>query len=197
MADEDSIIAQDPSRLTTAALLREVANLKEMFSIQIAALNASQNKFEENLVRVPTEVQKAVAALKELLEQRFGAIDKQLIERDSRRQAEKQAAEAALAAALQSQKELSASQDASKAEAIRKTQETTDKQIESIRLTLDTIVGSLNDKIAGISSRLDRGEGVIGGGRERQTEWRSNSTLLVAIIVAALVAGGLLVNVLK
>lgn len=189
-----------PTRLTMAMLFREVASLESKLGIRIDALHDAQAKFEENLVRVPTEVQKAVGSLKELHGQRFDAIDARLVERDSRRAAEKQAAEAALAAALQATKELSTSQDIANAEALRKAQESVNEQIGSIRSILDTRFGAIGDQIAAINSRLDRGEGMLGGGRERQTDQRLNTGLLVgaaSLVVAIILASVAVITLVK
>jgi hypothetical protein len=63
----------DPSTLTTAQLLRELTSLKELFTTRIDAVEKAQEKFEENMLRVPTEVDRGVKTLRELLESKLGA----------------------------------------------------------------------------------------------------------------------------
>ena len=56
----------DPTLLTTMALTREVAALKELLEARIEALGKAQALFETNLTRLPTEVDKQIGQLKEL-----------------------------------------------------------------------------------------------------------------------------------
>jgi hypothetical protein len=183
MAEEDDLrkLAADPTPLTTAMLLREIANLSEKVGIRIDGLEKAQNVFEANLTRVPTEVQKEVGNLKALHEQRFSDFENQLKERSDRRASEKKAADDALAAALAGQKELAASQDSANAAAISKSQDATDKQIDSIKALVGAGFKTVDEKIGLINSRLDRGEGSTGGVRDRNTERRQDTHLLVAI----------------
>lgn len=199
MPDEDDLrrLAADPTPLTTAMLLREIANLSEKISIRIDGLEKAQATFEDNLTRVPTEVQKEVGNLKALHEQRFSDIGNQLRERSERRASEKKASDDALAAALASQKELTASQDCANAAAINKSQDATDKQIDAIKAMVGANLKSLDDKIAIINGRLDRGEGSIGGAAGSRTERRLDSSLLVAIIAVSLAAGSTVIAFVK
>lgn len=183
MPEDDlrSLAAADPTPLTTAMLLREIANLSEKVAIRIDGLEKAQATFETNLTRVPTEVQKEVGHLKALHEQRFDDFEAQLSERSDRRMSEKKAAEDALAAALQAQKELAAAQDSANAAAITKSQDATDKQVDAIKAMVGANFKSLDDKIAIINGRLDRGEAGPVAVRERNTERRLDSGLLIAI----------------
>jgi hypothetical protein len=82
-------LASDPSILTTQALHREIAVLKEQFNTQISgmtrafeerldAIDKATGVFSENLTRVPTETDRAVARLKELHDTRFDAADQKI-----------------------------------------------------------------------------------------------------------------------
>lgn len=61
----------DPSNLTTVQLLREIQNLKELIFARLDNIDGIIDTAHEDLVRVPTDVQKAVGNLKELHEIRF------------------------------------------------------------------------------------------------------------------------------
>jgi hypothetical protein len=178
-------IAADPTPLTTKMLLREVANLNEKLTIRLDAMDKAMVLFQENLTRVPTEVQKEVGHLKQLAEQKFAEIHAILNERSDRRAVEKLAADAALSAALQAQKELATAQDTANTAAIEKSQSATDKQIDSIKAMVTSGFKALDDKISVINGRLDRGEGLLGGGHSRQTELRLNAMMIIAIIAAS------------
>jgi hypothetical protein len=172
MADDDDLrrLAADPTPLTTAMLLREIANLSEKIGIRIDAVEKAQEVFRDNLTRVPTEVQKEVGHLRELHDQMFGDIMAQLIERSDRRVSEKQAAEKALDAALVGQKE-----------STTKSQAATEKQIDSLKEALDKSIGTVKDQIAVINGRLDRGEAGPVAVRERNADRRLDSGLLVSL----------------
>lgn len=55
----------------TEALLREIASLKELFFTRVDALNKAVEVAHDDLVRVPTEVQKAVGTLRDLHESKI------------------------------------------------------------------------------------------------------------------------------
>ena len=67
----------DPSSLTTAQLLREVGSLKELVMAQIESIKTSIIVAHDDMVRVPTEVQKQVGNLKELIEDRLDRANKE------------------------------------------------------------------------------------------------------------------------
>jgi len=60
------IINPDPTPLTTQALWREIAALKELFETRLQAVETGIEVAHGDLVRFPTEVQKQIANLKEL-----------------------------------------------------------------------------------------------------------------------------------
>lgn len=63
----------DPSSLTTQQLWREVAALKELLQSQLDSMEKAITVAHEDLVRVPTDVQKQVGNLKELQDAKFAA----------------------------------------------------------------------------------------------------------------------------
>jgi hypothetical protein len=67
----------DPTVLTTAALTREIAALKELVVVRLDGMDKAQSLFEVNLTRVPTDTDKQIQHLKELHDSRFEQIAKQ------------------------------------------------------------------------------------------------------------------------
>jgi len=61
----------DPSALTTSQLWREIAALKELFETRLSAVERGIEVAHQDVVRVPTEVQKQVGALRDLIEVKF------------------------------------------------------------------------------------------------------------------------------
>jgi len=100
MADDTIHLSHpaDPSLLTTQLMLREVAALKAIFderfdsiTVRLVAMDKAQNLFETNLTRVPTEVDKQISHVREVVdkmfstvEERFSSIAIQFQERDIR-----------------------------------------------------------------------------------------------------------------
>src|ERR1700688_1108277 len=85
----------DPTVLTTLALEREVANLKEMMLRELAALketittrfggmDEATTLLREHQEKVPSETDKAILHLRELVDEKFRGVEKQFVERDTR-----------------------------------------------------------------------------------------------------------------
>jgi hypothetical protein len=71
----------DPTPLTTAQLLREIASLKELVLSKIEAIDKAITVAHDDLVRVPTDVQKQVGTLKDLHGALIEGIQKELVDR--------------------------------------------------------------------------------------------------------------------
>jgi len=160
----------DPTALTTQLVWREVGSLKELLEARVAAVEKGIIVAHEDLVRVPTEVQKQVGNLKELLEQRindeaelrdekFAGVQKQF-------DGSKTAVDAALAAVKESG---------------NKTETAFTKQIDQIVELLQANTRGLEVQIGDVKSRLDRGEGRTVGTQETKTEQRDNGRYIIAV----------------
>lgn len=171
MPDDDDLrrLAADPTAATASLLLREIANLKDNIAVRLDAMDKAMTLFQENLTRVPTDVQKEVGHLREFHDQMFADIHAQLKERSDRRVSEKQAAEKALDAALVGQKE-----------STTKTQAATEKQIDSLKEALEKSNVTLKDQIVALASRLDRGEAGHVGASEYRKDNRDHTGLIIA-----------------
>jgi hypothetical protein len=120
---------QDPSPLTTAQLLRELANFKAWVDVQIdstaektnalakrledrlKAMDTAMIVFTDNLTRVPTAVDRAVGALQNLHDERFNTVNLQFNERDARMNQTNLDNKVAITAALAAAKEAAAAID--------------------------------------------------------------------------------------
>jgi hypothetical protein len=199
----------DPSALATAALLREVAILKEQFKDQlqgevkvldarISAIDRATVVFEANLNRVPTEVQKEISHLESLIDERFSSAQQQvqsldrqialqLTERDVRSDKQTEAAQTAVTAALQAAKEAVAEQARSAALATLKSETAQMKAIEQLGELIQTATAGKDSQIADIKDRLTRIESLALGQQTVRTDQHMSSSFVVAII-AVLVA---------
>ena len=149
----------DPTTLTTAALLREVAALKEV--MQLA------DKRIEDLLR--TEIALVLSKLDKsdsVSSERFDRIDVQFIERDKRTEQLSLASSTAIAAALQAAKEAVGEQNRSSALAIAKSENSTTEALRQLQTLFQTASKGTDDKINDLKGRLDRGEGIHTGSRD-------------------------------
>jgi hypothetical protein len=170
MADETSLYGEpsglqpakaDPTQLTLDVLHRESLFLKELVFTRLDAMDKAVALFSTNLTRVPTDVDKQVGNLKELLFERFNrvttqfeGIQLQFIERDVRTEKSAEDSKIAVDAALQAAKEAVGKQQESNSLAISKSEGATTKQLDQINVNLQTINAALNDKIDDVKNRL-------------------------------------------
>lgn len=187
--DTGNSFRTDPTSLTTAQLLREIGSLKELLSARIAAVEEGIVVAHDDLVRVPTEVQKQIASLKELLEnklcdadklkeEKFKNIDKKLDMVEQARIEQKKDTATAVDAALKAAKEAVTEQNASNVLAINKSEAAMTKQMDQQAALLSQIKGGLEDKINDIKVQLSKSEGK-GAGIAQFIGW-----ILAAIAVA-------------
>jgi hypothetical protein len=74
----------DPSRLTTEQLHRELHLLERALMTRIQAANAAYIELKENLVRVPTILDREIERLTQLTDEKFRNVDTRFGERDLR-----------------------------------------------------------------------------------------------------------------
>lgn len=185
----------DPSTLATQQVWREIASLKELILIHINRIDAAVQLAHEDLVRVPTDVQKAVGALKELHEQKFATFRKDLenlekfflselagehnlkeekfnkVEQrfqllETQRAEQKQDTKLAVDAAFAASKEAVREQNNANTVAISKSEATTQKQIDQIEQLSTSGRNALAEQIADIKDRLTRMEGNSSGKKD-------------------------------
>jgi hypothetical protein len=180
---------QDPSALTTAQTVREIAALKELITTRLEAMDKAIVLFSDNLTRVPTDVDKQVGNLKELHDERFSrvatqidAIQRQFTERDGRVKEAIYAAKIALDDALLAAKEIGNVQNQASALAILKSETATAKQLDQIGFNLQTIQAALHDKIDDVKTRLTSFEG---RGQGIGSSWGVLATI-AGIVIAGL-----------
>lgn len=144
----------DPSVLTTQASWREAAHAKELQDVKIGYIEKAIAVAHEDLVRFPTDIDKAVGTLrelheqklihiKELYEEKISSIRELNIERfkgvESMRVEQKENAKENLALALSAAKEANAEQNKSNTLANQKMEEGFTKQIDSLKETVNDL----------------------------------------------------------
>jgi hypothetical protein len=185
----------DPTTLTTEALRREVAGLKELLETRLDAMDRAVEVFDANLNKVPTETDLKVGQLREvvyetfktigteidglrlLTKEQFRGIELQFTERDTRTRDTAAQGALALTAALAAQKEAVAEQNKSFEKSIDKSERSTTEQITQQSILLQTTGSSLNEKIVALDNRMTRFEGLGLGAQTAENTARLNSGL--------------------
>lgn len=212
--DSDHTFPPDPSSLTTAQLLREINSLEKLVTQRMDGIERAVSVAHENLVRVPTDVQKEIehldevtngklATLREMFEvqaEKFSSVDRQFTERDVRTEQTSRDSKVAVDAALQAAKEAVGEQNKSSALAIAKSDAATTKQIDQLGTLIQSTIAGINAQIGDLKERLTRFEGEGRGKDTSHDQARMNTTSyvgIVGLVVGALVGlGGLLVSFL-
>jgi hypothetical protein len=193
----------DPTVLTTQQLRREQGTLREVIEARLNGMDIATKLLAEQVGRTPNDIDKQVKHLTDLFGERMEGLKAEVIslgkgiqlqfdERDIRSRAAEDAAKVAVNAALQAQKEAAAAQNESNAAAITKSEGATVKQIDGILALLGSNTMAINDKIAGIISRLDRGEAIMTSNslarQDRRLDGGSNVAILgVGLLVITVV----------
>jgi len=191
----------DPTTLTTQQLWREIAALKELVFTRLDSIEKAIIVAHDDMVRVPTEVQKAISTLKDLHEEKlhsisdlvtekFRSIDQQFADRDARTLQAQRDNKVAIDAALAAAKESSGEQIRTQAMAIVKNETAAFKQIES-----------LEDKINDTKDRLTRIEAMtLGSEKTVVTQHASGSynTMLIGFAVSSVLGiAALVISLLR
>jgi hypothetical protein len=196
----------DPTLLTTEALHREIASLRELEETRLEGL---ESKLETRLDgmdravdlihgaadRIPSETDIKVASVKELvmaeieaardgfaaevktINEKFDGIATQFHERDERVKESATARDTAVAAALQAQKESAGAQTESLTLSIGKSEKSTSEQITQLATLQQQNTAAVNDKVNALAERMTRFEGLGLGAQTAENTARLNSTL--------------------
>jgi hypothetical protein len=163
----------DPSSLTTQQLWREVLNLRELLESRITGIEKSIEVAHNDLVRVPTDVQKQVGNLKELHDEKFRSIQVQFEERDTRTEQKDRDTKIAIDAAFQSA-----------STAVAKSETVTSKQIDQLITLIQTETRALGGQINDLKERMTRFESLGIGEKGGRASQQQMITWILMIVVA-------------
>lgn len=208
----DLVPRPDPTTLTTQLVDRALAAFREVMETRLAALDEATRLAAEKVDEIPVraaaqrdilrlDLERLIKAERELQVHDLAALDRIMLEKfdgiDKRFLESKEA----LAAALAAQKEAVAAQNESNAEAIRKSEAATQKQIDEVKVGVGASVRALDDKIADLKSRLDRGEGETRGTefyrkgeRQQGMDARALVFSIIGVVVAVAVIAVAIIN---
>lgn len=207
----EAIAAADPSARSVEMIERAIMSLEKQLTIRLDGLERAQSEFQNNMQRVPTEVQRSTSALEAVVDQKIGvlaerlntqnvkfdAIQGQFIERDVRAKESSTAASTAITAALQAQKEAAGEQTKSSAAAIAKSEANTSELIKaqsglltSVTASFDGKISDVKDRIATISDRTNSIESRGSGQHSQRAEWVAFAAVAITIVSAMFVMFG-------
>ena len=173
---DPSTIIPVPSVQTIELLRREIASLRDVMDIRFEGMDKASDLLKHNFDRVPTDTDRQVEALRDITGEKFDGLGKaitslsigiekslaslstgiqlQFEERDIRSRAAELAAQVAVNAALQAQKEAAAAQVAANAAAITKSEAATATQIDGIFNLLAANTKTVDEKNTAVISLL-------------------------------------------
>lgn len=172
----DGTPPQDPTALTTQALIREIEGLREFQDLRI---DTARDTLSE-LFKMRIE------ALNEKVTQQFELVERQRVE-------QKKDTKDAVDAALTAQKEAVQEQTTASDRAIAKSEAATTRQLEQLTITFNNGINSLTQRLDEVKERLnqvDNRDSVQVGARGQTLESRQQSQWGTGTIIA--VAGVLL-----
>ena len=185
----DSRPVPDPTLLTGQMIAREVQMLRELLETRLDAMDRAMIVFNDNITRVPTDVDKQVGHLKELHEEKFAGVQKQFSERDVRVESSSRDNKVAIDAALQAAKEAVGQQTQASDRAIAKSEAGTTKQMDQLGVQIQTETKALDGKIGDLKERLTL---IEGRGSGIASSWAVGAALIgMALGVVGLVFAAL------
>lgn len=138
-------LSQDPSTLTTQQLLRELANLRDLFDARLEAMAKAVELLQDFANRTPTtmDVQASVDRLREVVEQRFKGVENTFIQNAT-----------ALTAALQAQEKQAIATTENTSTANNKTEAFFTKQLDMIGEARKDDSRANDDKLDALKERI-------------------------------------------
>ena len=166
---ESNLPIPDPTPLTTAQLDRSIESLEARIDARIDAMDKASRLLHEDFTRVPTEMDRRLGHLQELIfskldavarvtEQQFNAIGMRFEELDKRTAQLSAADKTAIAAALQAQKEAASAQNESNTLATAKSEKNFAELIAQGQALLLEVRRNNEIQIGDLKSRVDKGE---------------------------------------
>lgn len=152
----------DPTVLTTEALHREVAALRELIEERISATDL-------------------------LVNEKFNSVDRQLTLVERQRVEQKSDTEKAVNAALVAQKDAVKEQTIASEKAIQKSESSIKEQLTQITVTFSTALAGLTTQMDDLKARVVTIEAIKQGGQERVSEQRqtvTNATAVMGVVIA-------------
>jgi methyl-accepting chemotaxis protein len=175
-ASTDTVPKPDPTALTTASLLHEIATLKDLLSAQIGAMESGFKRELENVERI----------IRGVYDEKFASINTQLRERDVRVTETARTSDAALQAALQAAKEAAGKQTDFFTTTISELKQAMTKQLDGLALLINNMANAFDGKVTDVKERIGVIEGSDRGTRSAVHD-RQASTFNIANVIGVII----------
>jgi len=161
---------QDPTALTTAQLLRELANVELRLNEKIESIKETARILHEDYTRVPTLLDRAsteinnlfserILHLQDVTNEKFTRVETQFGEKEKRDMQAKLAADTGIAAAMAAAEKAVGENNRSFAAAVAKSEKNTEDALKSLDNQFKTEIRSMAEKLSDIGSRQARNDG--------------------------------------
>jgi hypothetical protein len=156
----------DPTLLTTAQLDREIRNLEAKVNTRLDAMDMAAKVLHDDYTRIPTELDRQIKHLRELLEEKIGGATEKTVSLDRVVQTRLAGSQTALNAAMAAADKVTQKIEINFGAVMAEMKAGMTKQIDTIKESIDDLKG-----------RLDRGEGVSRGVLDTGAEQRAIQTV--------------------
>jgi chromosome segregation ATPase len=151
----------DPTVLTTEQLLRTaqaerdyVDGRIDVLIERLSGMDRATQLLSDTVNKVPTEVQREVGNLRNVVDEKVASIDKQFSERDTRSEREARDNKLAVDAAFAAQEKQAVAQNDANTTAINKSEQATTETINKLAELFKTTTDALSDKIDDLKQRV-------------------------------------------
>lgn len=179
---------------TDADTRRQLLALRELLETRLGGMDRATELLAKTVDKVPSETDKAIEHLQSLHEEKFGSIQTQFRERDTRAERESRDNKIAVDAAFAAAKEAVAAQNIANNESIAKSEASVTKQIDGAVALIASNGKATDDKINDIKEQLAQRNGI--GQQMREQRQGNQFNIGTAIAVLAALGGYILIAVL-
>lgn len=178
----------DPTSATIAAIQNASDNHREIVEAQLKSIDIRIDAMDEaakvlstTINRTPTDIQKEITHVTEIMNEKFKSVATQFAERDTRSERESRDNKVAVDAAFAAQKEAAAKQDEANAKAIDKSEKATTETIKTNQELSRSTTDSLSKSLDEVKERLGKVENINIGRTEQKHDTRDNISTGYAI----------------
>ena len=193
----------DPTVATNDAVARAAKAERDFVVGQLGvrdtrldAMDEATRVLSETVTRVPTDVQKEVGHLREVVLEKFASVEQQLRAGEALRLEQKADSKTGLEAALAAQKEAASEQNKSNTLAITKSEAGTVENIKKLEDLFTTKTNAQADITADLKTRVERMESLKQGSQEVVSTNRANIALILSGLLFILSLTGLIITLM-
>jgi hypothetical protein len=190
MTDGSNLPTPDPTPQTSEAISRAMASERDYVDGQLEALrermrgiDRATSLLNQTVTRTPTEIQKEVTHLRELMDERKEAVDGKLNSAEDQRKEQKKDTKDAVDAALAAAKEAVKEQTTASQLSINKSETSFAEQLKQQNVTFNTANSGLTRELQDVKDRVGKIENLKQGGQENKAAFYAAAGLAIAVVI--------------